>query len=386
MNKLVIIGANEFQNKLIMKAKEMDIETHVFAWEKGAVGKSCSDYFYPISIVEKEEILKKAKAINPDGICSIGSDLAMPTVNYIANKLGLVCNSLHCTDITTNKYLMRNKLAENGLPCPKYYLVKKFDDLDINSLKFPLITKPIDRSGSRGIYKVNDVAELRECIEKSKKVSFGEEILVEEYIEGREFSVEFITQNKIHHFLQITEKFTTGEPNFIERGHLSPARLSDELRENIKGIVNKALTVLEVSNGASHSEVKVGLNGEIKIIEIAARMGGDYIGSDMVINSTGYDFVRNVINIALNRKIEKLESQKNLNCFVGFIFGKEDKARFNKLQAKYPNIILESHINNELGDITDSSNRNGHYILKLEENNVEDILGILEMRSNYDKF
>ena len=379
MKKLIIIGANEFQKRLIDKAKEMGIETHVFAWDKGAVGKSSADYFYPISIIEKEEILKIVQKINPDGICSIASDLAMPTVNYLAQELKLVGNSMHCTEITTNKYLMRNVLLKNNLPCPDYYLINSINDIDISKLQFPLITKPIDRSGSRGIYKVNNADELFECIRKSKEVSFSEQILVEEYIDGREFSVEFISRNKEHQFLQITEKFTTGEPNFIERGHLAPARLSCELAERIKEIVLKSLIALEISNGASHSEVKINSRGEIKIIEIAARMGGDYIGSDMVYNSIGYDFVKNVINIALNQDIDTTLKNKISKCFVGFVFDKNDERRFNEVHSIYPESIIEYQINQDFELVSDSSTRNGHYILMLQDNEIEHTFKLLDM-------
>ena len=89
MKKLVIIGANDFQNQLILKAKSLGYQTYVFAWADGAVGRENADFFYPISIVEKEEILEECKKIKPDGICSIASDLATITVNYVAEKLGL---------------------------------------------------------------------------------------------------------------------------------------------------------------------------------------------------------------------------------------------------------------------------------------------------------
>ena len=85
--KLVIIGANDFQNQLILKAKSLGYETHVFAWQDGSIGEKTADYFYPISIVEKEQILEKCKEIKPVGVCSIASDLATITVNYVAEKL-----------------------------------------------------------------------------------------------------------------------------------------------------------------------------------------------------------------------------------------------------------------------------------------------------------
>ena len=171
-NKLVIIGANEFQKKLVIRANELGYETHVFAWEEGAVAKDIAHFFYPISITDKEQILKYVENINPIGVCSIASDLAMLTVNCIANKLGLTANSLECTEITTNKYEMRKALSRGKLPCPKYQLVKNSSDLNYGILKYPLIIKPIDRSGSRGINKVNNINEIENAIESAQKVSF----------------------------------------------------------------------------------------------------------------------------------------------------------------------------------------------------------------------
>ena len=111
MKKIVIIGANDFQNQLILKAKSLGYETFVFAWEDGAVGKDTADHFYPISIIEKEAILEECRKIKPDGICSIASDLASITVNYVAEHLGLPCNQIKYSAIQTNKYEMRKALS-----------------------------------------------------------------------------------------------------------------------------------------------------------------------------------------------------------------------------------------------------------------------------------
>ena len=154
MKKLAIIGANDFQRQLILKAKEMGLETHVFAWEDGAVGKADADFFYPISIIEKDQILEKCKEIKIDGICSIASDLAVLTVNYVAEKLGLNSNSIDCSKIATNKFFMRQAFKNNGDPIPKFKVVSENTSYDIKDFSFPLIVKPTDRSGSRGITQI----------------------------------------------------------------------------------------------------------------------------------------------------------------------------------------------------------------------------------------
>ena len=193
MKKLVIIGANDFQNQLILKAKALGYETHVFAWEEGAVGKSSADFFYPISITEKELILKKCQEIKPDGICSIASDLACITVNYVAESLGLPCNKYAYSKMQTNKYLMRQALQKAGLACPKFIIAdNKFNDSMLNCFRFPIIVKPTDRSGSRCITKLESVKGLKDAINQAIDVSFEKKAIIEEYIDGDEIIRAFI--------------------------------------------------------------------------------------------------------------------------------------------------------------------------------------------------
>lgn len=303
--KLAIIGASYLQNPLIQKAKEMGLETHVFAWAANDVGEKTADFFYPISITEKEKILKVCSDLNVDGICSIGSDLAMTTVNYVASKLGLTGNSLECTDKSTNKHLMRLAFEENKDPSPKSIEVNSSDNLSEIEWQYPQIVKPVDRSGSRGICKVDDFKELSEAVFMAIDLSFAKKAVVEEFVTGKEYSVEYISWKGRHYFVALTEKFTTDAPHFIETGHRQPAALPYGDIESIKKIVEHALDSLEIVNGASHSEVKVDTDGRIQIIEIGGRMGGDLIGSDLVPLSTGYDYVKAVIDIALGNEPEK---------------------------------------------------------------------------------
>lgn len=365
MKKLAIIGANDFQNQLILKAKEMGIETHVFAWEDGAVGKNNADYFYPISIIEKERILKKCQEIIIDGICSIASDLAVLTVDYVAEKMGLNANSIECSEISTNKYLMRNKFKENSDPIPKFIEVSEGEIFDISEFSFPLIVKPTDRSGSRGITKILCAEELFDAVHTTCGESFEKKAIIEEFVKGDEYSVECISFHGAHVFLAITQKLTTGSPHFIETGHNQPASLSIQMIEKIKGVVFHALDSLKITEGASHSEIKIDEDANIKIIEIGSRMGGDCIGSDLVRISTGYDFTRMVIDVALGNKPDFIKIVEPKKAAVRFIFTEKDiteceimlKAGW-QLERKFIEHEFDGH------EISDSSNRYGYYVMK----------------------
>ena len=364
--KIVIIGANDFQNQLILKAKEKGYETHVFAWKEDAVGEKTADYFYPISIVEKELILEECKKIEPAGVISIASDLAAITVNYVAEKLGLVGNGIESSMLATNKYLMRKAFEQQGDPSPKYYNSEELTDTIVENLEYPLIVKPVDRSGSRGITKVFCEAELKEAIQSAKDVSFDKKAMIEEFVEGEEYSVEYISYEGKHTFLALTKKYTTGAPHFIETGHIQPAPVKEEVLENVKKVVEHALDTLKIRNGASHSEIKIDDNGRIMIIEIGGRMGGDCIGSDLVRLSTGYDFVEMVIDVACGGKPVFNKVCTPSQARIDFIFGPEDMKKLEEVQATCPESIyriseMEAFDGHK---VVDSGSRYGYFITR----------------------
>lgn len=365
MKKLVIIGANDFQNQLILKAKSLGYETHVFAWKDGSIGEKTADYFYPISIVEKEKILEECKKIKPDGVCSIASDLATLTVNYVSENLGLNSNSYSVTHQCTNKYAMRKRMKEFGVKTPCFVKVNNDPSTwNIDNLTFPLIVKPTDRSGSRGITKVFNKDELESAIKYATKDSFEQSAIIEEFIDGDEYSCECITVDGEHHFLAFTKKYTTGSPNFIETGHCQPSDIDSDLHAVIKEEIFKALTALGVTNSASHTEFKVDENGNFGIIEIGARMGGDCIGSDLVKLSTGYDFIKMVIDVACGNPIDFTQDEHFDKVCIKFIFNEDDLKEMNEFKDKYPEKIYrisEMEMEN-LGKTVDSSSRIGYYI------------------------
>lgn len=365
--KLAIIGANDFQNQLIIKAKSRGIETHVFAWEEGAVGEKTADYFYPISIIEKEAILEQCMKIKIDAIASIASDLASITVNFVAEKMGLIGNGMESAMISTNKYLMRQAFANAGDPSPCFYCSDQLPENIVEHLRFPVIVKPVDRSGSRGICKIENKKELEKAIKYAEQLSFDHKAMIEEFVEGQEYSVEYLSYKGKHYFMALTQKYTTGAPHFIEVAHRQPVNMSEEMLDKIKVIVEHALDTLKIRYGASHSEIKIDNCGNIKIIEIGGRMGGDCIGSDLVQLSTGYDYVNLVIDVAFGEKpvFQKVSVPKQAE--VRFIFNQMDMFELKKIEREKPECLYRvSEITafDETHEITDSSTRYGYYIIQ----------------------
>lgn len=368
MKKLAIIGASYLQEPLIQKAKSMGLETHVFAWAVGDVGEKSADFFYPISIVEKEEILNKCREIGIDGICSIASDLAAITVNYVAENMKLVGNTMEATTYSTNKHSMRLRFEENGDPSPKSVLVYPETDLTTLKLSYPVIVKPTDRSGSRGITKLECPLGLIDAVRVAEDQGFEKAALIEEFAIGQEYSVECISWRGIHHFLAMTEKYTTGSPHFIENGHIEPARVTPQVLEKVKNVVFHALDSLKIRNSASHSEIKINDRGEIKIIEIGGRMGGDFIGSSLVEISTGIDFVRAIIQVALGEEPDLRPDTVTNAAGIRFIFEQSDIDVLKRLKQEHPEFLVEEHVDPIEGHgVSDSSNRFGYFIMKAQK-------------------
>ncbi len=365
MKKLAIIGASDFQNPLILKAKEKGLETHVFAWEAGDVGERTADVFHPISIVDHEAILDTCRRIGISGICTIGTDLGSISVNYVANALGLPGNSPECTRVSTNKYLMRERFDERGVPSPKHVVVHPGEIPDVSGMELPLIVKATDRSGSRGINRIDSLDDLNWALDEAFEAGFNKTALVEEYMEGREFCVEHFSWQGRHHFMALTEKWTTGHPRYIESGHLQPGRVDANTLAEIKRVCSAALDAMGMKQGASCPEVMVLPDGTVKMVEVGTRMAGDYMGSHAVPLSTGIDFVGAVVNAALGIE-PNLQPvfQPHAHAIIKFVIDEEDADIVRAVQRDHPEwVALATDIGPFNHECTDSSTRFGCLVL-----------------------
>lgn len=374
MKKLAIIGASYLQQPLVEKCKELGVYSICFAWEQGAVCKNLCDKFYPISIIDKDSILKICQDERIDGITTIASDTAIVTVNYVASKMGLCSNSDEYSEVTTNKYKMRQCFMDNNVPSPKFTLVDDDKHYQITGFKFPLIVKPTDRSGSRGVEKVLDPVQLEEAIDRARKESFEHKAIIEEFVTGREISVESISFNGKHTILQITDKVTTGAPFFVELEHHQPSTLAEDIKNIVREIVLHALDALHIQYGASHAELKITEDGDIRVIEIGARMGGDFIGSNLVELSTGYDFLKGVVEVALGDFSEPVITNHK---YSGVFFLSEETKHIKPIIENWKNYhgIVEAEVTDEnLRKIECSGDRSGYLIYQVNSSVERDEL------------
>lgn len=309
MKKIMILGASILQLPAIEKAIAMGLEVVAVDMNPEAVGFNVPGVIKEeISTIDTPSILKAAKHYQIDGIMTLATDMPMMAVATVAEEMNLIGVSADTALKTTNKAFMREALRKAGVPIPLFFhVITKHDYLEavnkVNSAGYRCIVKPADNSGSRGIYFLSDyeIETIEKAYEYSRQSSRSGELMVEEYMEGPEVSVETLSVEGSCHVIQITDKITTGVPYFVEMGHSQPSYLPEDIKNQIKKITIAANHALGIENGPSHTEIKVTKDGP-KIVELGARLGGDNITTHLVPLSTGVDMVECCIRIALGEK------------------------------------------------------------------------------------
>ena len=377
--KLAIIYASAYQIPMVNKAKEMGIETHCFAWDKGhsSVCKGIADYYYPISVFDKEEILEVCKDVNIDGITSVSDPYVAPTIAFVAENMGLIGNHYEDMVIANNKYTARQALLKNGVNSPRFAVIEKGQETNLTDFKYPLIVKPTDRGGSAGVMKVNTEKELLEAIQYSQQLSFIGQIIVEEFISGSELSAHTISSNGKHYILAVRDKETSGAPNFVEIAHHTPSQHSPEIISKLEIEVQKSLDALNYKNGACDAEFMITEEGEVYAIEINTCWGGDK-DYDMIYYSYGLDYLKMVIELALGQFEEPVISHALFHTGV-FFLSKETEWVKKVIENKDndPEIVETEISRNELFKLQSSADRSGYFIYKSNRKKTrEDYLNI----------
>lgn len=322
MKKIMILGAGPLQVPAIQKAKELGYHVIAVDYDESAVGFALADTRLVVSTTDREEVYRQARILEPDVIITSASDAPVRTVAYVNQRLGLR-RGLSYEDAlcATNKAFMRKRLRENNVPIPEFYVVDNMEEYRaaVSHFAESYIVKPADNAGSRGVKLVQrkEKENRDDAYFYSKSFSRTGTLLVEEFLQGPEVSVESFTVDGKTSVIAITDKSTTRPPFFVEIGHCEPSRLSETVKEQIRGITVSAVNAIHIKNGPSHTEVKITKDGP-KIVEIAARLGGDFIASRLVPLSTGVDLVGNSVLEAVGEPVD-LSVTKGRGAAIRFL-------------------------------------------------------------------
>lgn len=305
MKKLLVLAAGLLQIPVIKKAREMGIYVIAVDDDPNAPGMTLADKaIVPGGLMDEKIMVAIAKKEKIDGVIHPCSEVAMSVMGRINDELGLSGISREMAIRATNKHLMREAFERYGAPSP---LSRCFKDVEVawscfcSDFKGDAILKPSRNSGSRGIAKISsNITEEKfaELFERAKEESRDQSVMLEQFIEGPEFSVEVIVWKGEPHVLAITDKKTTEAPYFVELGHDQPSTFPLDIQLKLMNGAVAGIKALELNNCACHCELKI-QNGEAYLMEIGARLGGDFISTELTHLSSGIDMVAAAINVAL---------------------------------------------------------------------------------------
>lgn len=383
MKRLMIIGASILQLPAIKKAKEMGLYVGVADYNPKAIGIQYADEYFNVSTIDEKGICEVTRKFKADGIITLATDMPMRALAYTSEQLGLVGIDYVTAVKATDKGKMIKAFEEDNVEHPWFYILNDNEHIP-KGITFPCITKPTDNSGSRGVMLVNTADELKGAIGYSSGNGRSGSVIVEEYMQGPEVSVEVMVINGVAHVLQITDKLTTGTPYFVEMGHSQPCQLSETTIEAIINLAERAALAVGIKNGPAHIEIIVTENGP-KIVELGARLGGDNITTHLVPLSTGINMVEGCIKIALGekpnleRKFNKGAAIRYLKTDLGVITsisGIKDAENIDGVKQ----VSIVYGVGNQATEIKSSADRVGFVIA--QSTNPEKAIEICEVAMN----
>lgn len=302
MKTLLMLGGGFLQCFVIRKAKDLGYRVFVLDADPNAMGFLMADEYAVINIVNEEACLKYALGHQVDGVLTAATDFSVLTMSHIAEVMQLPGINYQSAKIIKNKAAVRRCLFDAKADDTGYsYEIDSMDQIPeiLPKIQFPVMMKPIDGSGSRGASKVECAEGFAKACEFAMAGSISHRAVAEPFVFGKEYGVEsFVDRGEIH-VLGIMQKEMTSPPYYAELGHAIPSGLSVEMEEKIRLCVQRALIALGVNHGSVNMDLLIGENGDVHIVDVGARMGGNLIGSHIIPIGTGIVYMENMIRAAV---------------------------------------------------------------------------------------
>ena len=283
LKKILMLGGSAQQIVAIETAKRLGYYTVVCDYLTDNPGQYVCDKFYLVSTTDKEAVLEVAKAENIDGVIAYASDPAAPTAAYVADKLGLPTNPYSSVDMLCNKDKFRKFLANNGFDCPK---AKSYTDreaalADKDSFDYPIIMKPVDSSGSKGVTILHSAEGYEAAVDFAFSFSRSKRIIAEQFIickhETNVGGDIFVDEGKVI-LWGLMDCFRAHSPNpLVPGGELFPAKLTDSELEKVKAVLQDMVTKLGIRSGCMNVELMMDKDDRVYLIDIGPRAGGNMI-------------------------------------------------------------------------------------------------------------
>jgi biotin carboxylase len=300
---LLVVGAGPLQLAAIHEARALGIRSIAVDGNSSAVGLALCDVPYVADILDPDAVSAIAAAENIDGIMTLCTDAPVCTVAEVGRRMGLTVLSPQAAAHATDKRLMREAFAQWGAPSPRPHLVQSLAEARVaaESLGYPVVLKIGRGSGSRGVYRVEDNQAMQWAYVRCREWQQQGALLLEEWVDGEEVSVEGYCTDRDCCMIAITDKFVFPGVSPVEVGHCQPSAHAPLREDEIHNCVQAGLRALRLTWCAFHAEVKLSSKGA-RLIEIGARLGGDRISTHLTPLSTGVSLVRVAVLLALGER------------------------------------------------------------------------------------
>ena len=305
--KLLMLGGGFLQCFVIKKAKQLGYEVHVLDANPHAEGFKYADACAVINIVDEKACLSYAHKNNINGVLTAATDYGVLSMSRIASELNLPGINYQSAQLIKNKAKVRKCLFDAKADDTGYsFEISSIETAQevLSRIKFPIMVKPCDGSGSRGATRVDCSDFFLAACEYAMNESITHRAVAEPFVIGHEYGVEsFVNQGEIH-ILAVMQKDMTQPPYYAELGHAIPSGLSHTMEQKVKECVKRALIALNVNHGSVNMDLLIDDDGGVHIVDIGARMGGNLIGSHIIPIGTGVDYMANMIKAAMGDRVD----------------------------------------------------------------------------------
>lgn len=339
MKKLLMLGGASFQVPAIKKAREMGYYVIVCDYINESPGFNYAHEFYTVSTTDKEGILSLAKSLKIDGIVCYAAESGAQTVAYVAEKLNLPSHPYKSVEILTNKDLFRKFQKENNFNVPK---AKGFTSLEeakayFHHFNLPVMIKPVDSSGSKGVSKIESFDQLEERVEMALSFSNSKRFIIEEYIEnfgphigGDGFSV----NGKLVFRCFSNEYFSTDCINpFVPVITTWPYSKSKHIQKKIHDEIQRVIDLLNMKTGSYNFDIRIDKNEDVYIIEITPRNGGDW-NPEAIRYATDIDLMEYTIKAALGEDCSDLKMVEPTGYWATYVLKSDKSGIFKSLEIQ----------------------------------------------------
>ncbi|MGL4369372.1 MAG: alpha-hydroxy-acid oxidizing protein, partial [Spirochaetota bacterium] len=308
---VMIIGAGLLQVPVILAARKLGHQVIATDYNPDAIGLRYCDIPIIMSTRDIEGSVRVARAQNEltpiHGVLTAGTDASM-TVAAVANALNLPGIKFENAEAATNKIKMRTRFREHGVPSPGFRSVWSLNEAKdaCRDLGFPAVMKPADNMGARGVMRIDDRSMISDAFKNAKAGSPSGELIVEQFMEGPELSIDAVIFNGEITFTGIADRIIEDPPYFIEKGHTMPSQLPKETLDEARRVMSMGIRALGIDHGFAKGDIKVTPDG-VKIGELAARLSGGFMSSHTFPLSCGVDLMKAAVEIALGQEPSNLE-------------------------------------------------------------------------------